>query len=886
MVSPPAPASSSPSDAPPPQDIAASDDTKITLALHRTGICIETDYGSTKYFIDFQTTKTTEVQSPLETPLGSLRAVGIIGCVELGPGYLVLITQQEKSFEHKGNTIWNIKKALVVPLKLILARDVFGAPDLGPSRESLSSESELSSLNKENQLGSSSCPSPLPTPLSTLTTQINRQKDMLFSKAGVYINDIKSNASLSLSNQRVNKLNYDELDDVSSNEEVPPDNSSFKLNRSITIKGAPKLGKQNKPLAFLERAKVRKYDSLYLDSHISSEMLLKFERQLERFYSTGDFYYSDQLDITREISFVNEQMTTAHDDTPNSFFFNEIITHNLPSQLRIPIIQGFVRALSVDLTQYEDIRQGQLLLISKRSTKRAGSRYLRRGIDDEGNVANFVLTSQFLIVDEYMPNRSLFTRFDILRGSIPIFFQQDPSKLKPVPYLTRPVEKCETPFIKHFEGLKESYGDVACINLVEKSKKEAVIGDTYQTLCEKNGVVLDWFDFHDVCKKMKFGNVVKLLDEKLEFGQRSMTVEQYLVECGWVDSLCEKTQTGVLRVNCVDCLDRTNLVQKFLSEFILEKYILQKYCLVVPPEFQHQYNNLWADNGDFISRQYSSTNALKGDYTRTAKRNYKGLFTDAYLTLSRYYSGYISDYFKQCFIDYLLGHQKESIFEEFESTLNVLDPNEISENLNKKNSTLQQIIEQMNFDNELILIGSWPGFTSPMAPNVLKVKNGLRTVSFFITSKKLFIVDFDDNKSEIRQTVVIDIADIKHLEYGTYILSTHNSISSNPKRNVGLKIFTDKGTRATAVSPSASPNPNPRRSLDSMHEFDDAGKYDYFTIKFPQDMDYTKVKYIIDLLSKTCHSSTLENRDIMTSTEASANVFGLLEHRFKKMVWG
>jgi hypothetical protein len=34
----------------------------------------------------------------------------------------------------------------------------------------------------------------------------------------------------------------------------------------------------------------------------------------------------------------------------------------------------------------------QLTLISRRSTKRAGVRYLRRGVDLDGNVANFVET--------------------------------------------------------------------------------------------------------------------------------------------------------------------------------------------------------------------------------------------------------------------------------------------------------------------------------------------------------------------------------------------------------------------------------------------------------------------------------------------------------------
>lgn len=39
--------------------------------------------------------------------------------------------------------------------------------------------------------------------------------------------------------------------------------------------------------------------------------------------------------------------------------------------------------------------------------------------------------------------------------------------------------------------------------------------------------------------------------------------------------------------------------------------------------------------GDAISKQYSSTRALKGDYTRTRKRDYRGAINDLGLTLSR-----------------------------------------------------------------------------------------------------------------------------------------------------------------------------------------------------------------------------------------------------------
>ena len=48
-------------------------------------------------------------------------------------------------------------------------------------------------------------------------------------------------------------------------------------------------------------------------------------------------------------------------------------------------------------------REYLLTLISRRSVKRPGLRYLRRGVDDEGNTANTVETEQILSVPEWTP---------------------------------------------------------------------------------------------------------------------------------------------------------------------------------------------------------------------------------------------------------------------------------------------------------------------------------------------------------------------------------------------------------------------------------------------------------------------------------------------------
>ncbi|KAG5437226.1 hypothetical protein PCANB_001018 [Pneumocystis canis] len=81
-------------------------------------------------------------------------------------------------------------------------------------------------------------------------------------------------------------------------------------------------------------------------------------------------------------------------------------------------------------------------------------------------------------------------------------------------------------------------------------------------------------------------------------------------------------QTSVVRTNCIDCLDRTNVVQSALARWMLTKQLkdigifdknenIKDYS-----EFDNLFRNMWADNADFISISYSGTKALKTDFTR------------------------------------------------------------------------------------------------------------------------------------------------------------------------------------------------------------------------------------------------------------------------------
>uniref|UniRef100_A0AAY5EZS0 SAC domain-containing protein n=1 Tax=Electrophorus electricus TaxID=8005 RepID=A0AAY5EZS0_ELEEL len=408
-----------------------------------------------------------------------------------------------------------------------------------------------------------------------------------------------------------------------------PDDSKFLLKTLSQIKsnvGGPtkKKVKENKEKDRLER---RLRDELY-----------------KIFMDSDSFYYSHTYDLTNT---VQRQGASDKSDLPvwrrvdDRFFWNKHMIQDLLDLQGpqvdfwiIPIIQGFVQVeeLVVNYRECSDEEKSSpetplqehtcvddihprftVALISRRSRHRAGMRYKRRGVDTDGNVANYVETEQLIHVHSHTLS------FVQTRGSIPVFWSQ------------------------------------VIINLVDQNGREKVMGDAYlkQVLLYNNpNLTYVSFDFHEHCRGMKFENVQTLTD----------AISDIITDMrwGWVDQagvIC--TQEGIFRVNCMDCLDRTNVVQAAIARVVMEKQL--KKLGVMPPEqplplkCYRIYQVMWANNGDTISRQYAGTAALKGDFTRTGERKLAGVMKDGVNSANRYYLNRFRDAYRQAVIDLMMG---------------------------------------------------------------------------------------------------------------------------------------------------------------------------------------------------------------------------------------
>lgn len=66
------------------------------------------------------------------------------------------------------------------------------------------------------------------------------------------------------------------------------------------------------------------------------------------------------------------------------------------------------------------------------------------------------------------------------------------------------------------------------------------------------------------------------------------------------------------------------------------------------------HSELWADNGDLLSKIYTGTGALKSDVTRSGKMSFAGMLGDATKSLNRFVINNFQDKDRQEVIDLLL----------------------------------------------------------------------------------------------------------------------------------------------------------------------------------------------------------------------------------------
>lgn len=317
-------------------------------------------------------------------------------------------------------------------------------------------------------------------------------------------------------------------------------------------------------------------------------------------------------------------------------------------------IYGYVGSLEMRLSCGRDV---VMTLVSRRSRRRMGTRYITRGVDGRGDVANFVETEQLI----WGKGASVFSSSVLIRGSIPVFWRQNNGIARPAPEMDSGLRESRRAFRRHFARLGEMYGEVCAVSLVDKSGSEGILADAFDKFMElekRPGLQLVAFDFHRFCTGKEYERGLEMLMKKLEGNSKT-----FGVFVGG-EGRQEVKQNGVFRVNCVDCLDRTNVVQSMIARAALD---MQLDAILGGEEVaggrgrlyadnEDGFKRIWGDNADAVSKQYSGTGAMKTDFTRTGKRSTTGVIGDGVKSVMRMYYKNFVDEGRQEVIDVLCGN--------------------------------------------------------------------------------------------------------------------------------------------------------------------------------------------------------------------------------------
>lgn len=439
-------------------------------------------------------------------------------------------------------------------------------------------------------------------------------------------------------------------------------------------------------------------------------------QMINDFLKRNPLFYSDKLDLSMSFQFtkkrIEEKGTTL--DSTIFRFSNEIYCWNshLAEEYNrhinennandndnegiqnfvYPIINGFFGTFSGE--EYNP--NLNLVLIARKDIRRSGMRFLIRGADNKGSVANCVEIEEVLIYED--KDNIIINSFVQMRGSIPLLWTQEPKiKLNPKIEINKDLNENYIAFSQHIMELIDKYDSVHCVNLIDKKRDQQKIGKEYERLVleykqkePKKGEKLDysWFDFHSECKKMQYNNIKKLFLEE--------SVSKHLEECKYNIIKIEKTkydnekakekdtryeeiwvdydlldyiqkQKLVFRTNCIDSLDRTNVVQSVFGRYFLLLILKDLKLSDVSPSkndisikfkdgFENKFKNIWADNGDHVSLAYSGTGAMKSDFVRTGKRTLLGALNDGLLTTQRLFINNFRDGYNQDCHDLFLGN--------------------------------------------------------------------------------------------------------------------------------------------------------------------------------------------------------------------------------------
>ncbi|XP_048457144.1 synaptojanin-2-like isoform X2 [Rhincodon typus] len=357
---------------------------------------------------------------------------------------------------------------------------------------------------------------------------------------------------------------------------------------------------------------------------------------LRKLLNSGMFYFSSTSGSTFDLSLCAQKLYAKDHEAGIRFFWNRTLHVHLKqhqvncSDWLLKVICGVVEIR----TAYATEKKAKACLISRLSCERAGTSFFVRGTDDDGHVSSFVETEQVIYLDDAVSS------FIQIRGSVPLFWEQPGIQVGSHQLrLTRGIEANAPAFDRHLILLRQQYGSQVFVNLLRIKGGEELLSRAFKKLMWASAYAPDTpminFDYYHCVKGGRVEKLHSLLKPQLQehldkFG--FFTSGEHIYPC---------LQSGVLRTNCLDCLDRTNSVQSYVALEVLYSQLESLGVAVkktVVERFVEFYKTMWSLNGHSLSKIFTGSRAKEGkmkvkdgarSVSRTVQANFFGAKQEA-----------------------------------------------------------------------------------------------------------------------------------------------------------------------------------------------------------------------------------------------------------------
>lgn len=403
------------------------------------------------------------------------------------------------------------------------------------------------------------------------------------------------------------------------------------------------------------------------------------------------FYFSYSYDITRTLQHnilrERQAMRQGNADSPpkhrNSMFvWNHHLLDPASQALKntydwcLPIVHGFVDQATLSVYG----RTVHITIIARRSRFFAGARFLKRGANDLGYVANDVETeqivSEMLTTSFHAPGPELFsnpnyTSYVQHRGSIPLYWTQDNTGVSPKPDIElNLVDPFYGAAALHFDNLFERYGaPIFVLNLVksrERTPHESIL------LREYGNAISYLNQFLPRDKKIHYkawdmSRASKSRDQDV-IGTLESIAEDVMTRTGFFRNGTYESgeltmQNGVARTNCIDCLDRTNAAQFVIGKRALGHQlhalgIISDTSIDYDTDAVNLFTHMYHDHGDTIAIQYGGSHLVNTMETYRKINQWTSHSRDMVESFKRYYNNSFLDKQRQEAYNLFLGNYK------------------------------------------------------------------------------------------------------------------------------------------------------------------------------------------------------------------------------------